>query len=54
MNNKGTKEQSLEGDIPDWKRVHISPDVERLASLVVDSAFALLLSVPRSREEWST
>jgi len=41
MNNKETRKQSWEFDIPDWKRVHISPDVERLASLVVDSAFAV-------------
>jgi GxxExxY protein len=41
MNNKETKKQSLEFEIPDWKRVRISPDVERLAAMVVDSAFAV-------------
>lgn len=41
MNNKVTKKQSLEFEIPDWKRVHVSPDIERLAALVVDSAFAV-------------
>jgi len=41
MNNKGTKKQSLEFEIPDWKRVHIPADVERLATTVVDSAFVV-------------
>jgi len=41
MNNKGTKKQSLEFEIPDWKRVHVPADVERLAAIVVDSAFAV-------------
>lgn len=41
MNNKVTKKQSFELEIPDWKRVHVPPDVERLAASVVDSAFAV-------------
>ena len=41
LNNKGTKEQSLGFEIPDWKRVRISPEVERLAATVVDSTFAV-------------
>jgi GxxExxY protein len=41
MNNKGTKEQSFGLEIPGWKRVHIPEDVERLATVVVDSAFAV-------------
>jgi GxxExxY protein len=41
MNNQVTKKQSLELEIPDWKRVRISSDVEQLASLIVDSAFAV-------------
>lgn len=41
MNNKGTRKQSLEFEIPEWKRVHIPADVERLATAIVDSAFAV-------------
>ena len=41
MNNKGTKEQSFGLGIPDWKRVHVPADVERLATAVVESAFAV-------------
>ena len=41
MNNKGTKEQSFGLGLPDWKRVRIPADVERLATAVVDSAFAV-------------
>lgn len=41
MNNKGTKEQSWGDEVPDWKRVRIPADVERLAKLVVDSAFSV-------------
>lgn len=41
MNNKGTKEQSTEFEFPDWKRVRVSAEVERLAAIVVDSAFAV-------------
>jgi GxxExxY protein len=41
MNNKGTKEQGFGLEIPDWKRVHVPADVERLAAAVVDSAFAV-------------
>ena len=41
MNNKETKNQSLDFEIPDWKRVRISPEVERLAAMAVDSIFAV-------------
>ena len=41
MNNKETKEQSSGLELPDWKRVHIPPEVERLATTVVDAAFAV-------------
>jgi GxxExxY protein len=41
LNNKETKEQSLGFKIPDWKRVRISPEVEQLAAMVVDSTFAV-------------
>jgi GxxExxY protein len=41
MNNKGTKEQSFGLEIPDWKRVRVPDDIERLAATVVDSAFAV-------------
>jgi GxxExxY protein len=41
MNNKGTKERSFGLEIPDWKRVHVPDDVERLATTVVDSAFTI-------------
>jgi GxxExxY protein len=41
MNNQGTKERSFGLEIPDWKRVHVPDDVERLATTVVDAAFAV-------------
>jgi GxxExxY protein len=41
MNNKGTKEQSFGLEIPDWKRVRVSAEVERLAKVVVDVVFAV-------------
>ena len=41
MNNKGTKEQRFGLEIPDWKQVHVPDEVERLATAVVDSAFAV-------------
>jgi hypothetical protein len=41
MNNKGTREQSFGLEIPDWKRVRVPDDVERLATAVVDSSFAV-------------
>lgn len=41
MNNKGTKEQSFGLEVPDWKRVRVPEDVERLARAVVDSSFAV-------------
>jgi len=41
MNNKGTKEQSFGLEFPDWKRVHVPVDVERLAKTVVDAAFTV-------------
>ena len=45
MNNKATKKQSLGWDLPDWKVVRIPPEVERLATAVVDSAFAVHLEL---------
>jgi GxxExxY protein len=41
MNNEGTKKQSFGMEIPDWKKVRIPTEVERLATLVVDSAFCV-------------
>ena len=41
MNNKATKKQSLGLDIPEWKQVQISAEVERLATAVVGAAFAV-------------
>jgi GxxExxY protein len=41
INNKGTKEQSCGLEFPDWKRVHIPAEVERLARIVVDAVFAV-------------
>jgi GxxExxY protein len=41
MNNQATKKQSSGLEIPNWKRVQISANVESLAKIVVDSAFAI-------------
>ena len=41
MNNQETKKQSFGLEIPDWKRVRVPDEVERLATAVVDSAFAV-------------
>jgi GxxExxY protein len=41
LNNKATKQQSSEMNFPEWKRVRIGSDIERLASIVVDSAFSV-------------
>ena len=41
MNNKGTKEQSFGLELPDWKRVRVPLEIERLAKVVVDTAFAV-------------
>jgi GxxExxY protein len=41
MNNKVTEDQRSEFEIPDWRRVRISPEVEGLATIVVDSAFTV-------------
>jgi GxxExxY protein len=41
MNNKGTKEQRFGLEIPDWKRVCVPTEIERLAKTVVDAAFAV-------------
>lgn len=41
MNNEGTKKRSDGFELPDWKRVHVPEDVERLATALVDSAFAV-------------
>jgi GxxExxY protein len=39
MNNGVTKKQSTGFRLPDWKRVRISAEIERLAAIVVDAAF---------------
>jgi GxxExxY protein len=41
MNNKGTKKQRLGLEFPEWRRVQIPPDVERLAKITVDAAFVV-------------
>lgn len=41
MNNKATKEQSFRLEMPQWKQVQVPKDVERLATAVVDAAFAV-------------
>lgn len=41
MNNKATREQSFGIEMPDWKRVRVPAEVERLATVAVDSVFAV-------------
>lgn len=41
MNNKETKKRSRGLEFPGWKQVRISPEVEGLAKIVVDAAFAV-------------
>jgi GxxExxY protein len=41
MNNEETKKRSSGLVFPDWKQVRISGQIERLATIVVDSAFAV-------------
>jgi GxxExxY protein len=41
MNNQETKEPSWVTEIPDWKRVRVPVEVERLATVVVDAAFSV-------------
>jgi iron complex transport system substrate-binding protein len=41
VNNKATEAQSSGLEFPDWKRVIIPPDIEELARLAVDAAFAV-------------
>jgi len=41
MNNKVTKKQSSALEFPDWRRVQIPSEVERLAKITVDAAFAV-------------
>lgn len=41
MNNQGTKKQSFGLEIPDWKRVRVPADIERLAAIVVDASFVV-------------
>lgn len=41
MNNKVTKEQSFKVEMPEWKRVQVPANVERLATAVVDAAFTV-------------
>jgi GxxExxY protein len=45
MNHKETKEPSFGLELPDWKRVRVPPDVERLVTAVVDAAFAVHLEL---------
>ena len=45
MNNEETKKQSFGLEIPDWKRVRVPAEVERLAMAVVDAAFAVHLEL---------
>ena len=45
MNNQETKKPSSGLEFPDWKRVQIPAEVERLATAVVDSAFAVHLEL---------
>jgi GxxExxY protein len=40
LNNKATKEQSGL-HFPEWKRVHVPPEIEHLAKQVVDAAFTV-------------
>ena len=41
MNNKVTRKQSSNLSFPEWKRVQVPDDVERLATIVVDSVFCV-------------
>jgi len=41
MNNQGTKKPSFGLDFPDWKKVYVPEDIDRLAAIVVDSAFSV-------------
>ena len=41
MNNKETKKQSCGLELPDWKRVRVPNEIERLATIVVDSVFSV-------------
>ena len=41
MNNEVTKKQSFKVAMPEWKRVQVPAEVERLATAVVDAAFAV-------------
>jgi GxxExxY protein len=41
MNNEGTKEQSPGLVLPEWKRVRVPAEVERLAKIAVDAAFCV-------------
>ena len=41
MNNQETKKLSFGKELPEWKKVHIPQEVERLATIVVDSAFCV-------------
>jgi GxxExxY protein len=45
MNHKETKEPRFGLELPDWKRVRVPPDVERLVTAVVDAAFAVHLEL---------
>lgn len=41
MNNQGTKKPRFSQGLPDWKRVVVPQDIEELARIAVDAAFAV-------------
>src|ERR1700691_2541742 len=41
MNNKETKKQNTSLEFPRWRQVKISSEIESLAKIAVDSAFAV-------------
>ena len=41
MNNQETKKLSFGKELPEWKKIHIPQEVERLATIVIDSAFCV-------------
>ena len=41
MNNEVRKEQSFGQEMPEWRRVRVPAEVERLATAVVDASFAV-------------
>lgn len=41
MNNQATKEQSRASELPEWKRVRVPDEIERLTKIAVDAAFCV-------------